>query len=1161
MSFSVLLCDDDPQMCAITLNIFEEEGYLKYNLQEKNVAERMDILKKQKHHLTMLDKYQILSAFNMADNSGKLKNPCVKGFNFDIVTEQKEAIEKIRKNDYDIIITDCDFSEHGKGDAIGGVCIIEEAFKKKRTGLRLYSAMPPPLLGNYENYSKYKETVNRLGTGEVFITKNSNTMIIKEKLLGVVNEVKDYYVSSLLDTGKKIELLGKINETLSAMRKFGSSITEFFNKYESKIKHYSHNPEKSLRKKLNRAIVEEYDIPGIKDELKRTLNSLLSFDCSITFSSIFVKEAIGIEELQELIFHKEQELQVWIGDFLKKIETIIENVTIVEQELAGTAGYMAEYIEGSSLCDRPYIHTEKRTKRQKELYEDKIEDNFEYVSFFIIRLAHLCPAPYFSYPTEREEWEKTLLEDQIRFISSLWIPYGNRSVELRVLHNKKDTNDKNNYLDIYLIGKVAHLRESTSIELARELLNDMDSFISRTERKYRFEIVRSEEEFNRYFKPFDFTCIKEIEKTVEKVNIQDIKAFLIYPFGKRNCNNKIFENLSYYGHDLLFSVALSPTQLNYWEETELTELYEKIKEVEERDRVDSSIIEKSTGGFSKNKMPVISLLIHHYLMKFKKAFHMKIQVASPVPIKTSILNEIGYELTGGSTENFQIKLPAGEEEEKICRDNLTYCEFTLRGEEKLPQRLRRLQYMTTHDEAISAFFLPVPGGKGVAGVRTSAETESPFPGNLPSGGGLLGEVTYRKEKKQVFIKNEDQRQHIYIVGKTGSGKSTLLKSLIMSRIRDGSGVCLIDPHGDLCDYFLPRIPKERKDDVILLDTSDKEYPVALNMLDAKKKEDREFLLQELLNIFKRLYEDKDWIGPVFEERIRIAVEVLYTHPVAATIPDISRFFLDENFRDFLVCRLKYGDLSENVKQSIEDVRNTDWGKEAGPYTTSKFTHYSRDTYLRLITGQPDCKINIREIMDNKKILLLKLPKGKIGELNCSILGMLILSRLHLACMGRANMPEEKRNDFYCFIDEFQTFTTTRLADILSEARKYRLNMTLAHQHISQLKQAIRDSVMGNIGTIMSFRIGPLDAILVEDYFTPYFNRHELVNLPYWHAICRLLIDSQPSEPFMMKTVLDDIPVNENIAEEIIKNSRERYARPVKEVEEIRNKIEHVYMNF
>ncbi len=1147
MAFSLLLCDDDPQMFAIILNILDEKKYFTFNLDYEEISKRLERLGKQKS-LTLLDVYQVVADYNSFDENGKLTNPYMSGMYFDIAAEQDKAIEKIRKNDYDLIITDCDFSAHGTGDPAGGVAIIEEAFKKKRTGIRLYSALPPPLVGDYKSYSKYKEAIDRLGTGEIYISKNSDPLLIEKNLVDAINEVRDYNLTRQLTTAGKINFLKIIKETLSLIKDFHKNALNYFNLYMDELK-----------KGILRITSELQTLLQIKEDIKYRLDEIFSFSFSpqIDFSSIFIKETIVLKEFYTLIIGLEQTQIKWLENFAAIMDNFFAYIEKTEEVL----NLICEEIEKGFHGELPYINTQERTrtKKSRESY-DKEESVTEYISSFIVKLDEIFDPPLFATVIDRENWEKELLEEQTRLISSLWTPYGSRAIELRILRKEKDRDIKEDYLEIYLLGRVNHPKYTTSIEIARELWWDLEGFINRTEKKYKFSPVKTEKEFREHLGPFDFNYIKDIGKTVEIIDIDDLKAYLIYPFKKSLSKNKLFEILLSHRQNLLYSVALTPVQLNYWEETDLCNIYDGIKNLEKEyeNRENLNIKAKGLSNVVKNRIPLIQSTLNYQMTKFKKAFLMKIQVASPVPLKNALLNELGYELTLGDTEDFQIKMPACKEEEKICKDNLTFCEFTHWGENRLPENLIRLQYMISHDEAISAFSFPLPKEEGVSGVRMAAhKVKSSIPENLPEEGGIIGEVECEKEKKIVRITAQDQRQHIYIVGKTGSGKSTMLKSLIMSRIREGAGVCLIDPHGDLCDYFLTGIPRERAEDAILLDASDTAYPVALNMLDAKTKEDREFLIQEFINIIRKLYLEKDYIGPVFEERVRLAVELLYLHPIAATIPDINKVFLDKDFRDYLLDEVKDADLSRNIIASIDKIGGTDWGKDVGPYTTSKFAHYTRDSIIKNITGQPDFRVNIREVMENNKILLVKLPKGEIGELNCSILGMLILSRIHLATMERAAISEEKRKDFYCFIDEFQTFTTTRLIDILSEARKYRLNMTLAHQHITQLEHQIKDAVLGNVGSIISFRLGSLDAYLMEDYFLPVINKINLINLPYWNAVCRILIDGQPTEPFMVKTVLDDIRPDEKIKERIIKNSRKKYARPEEQVVRIREHIEKI----
>ena len=425
------------------------------------------------------------------------------------------------------------------------------------------------------------------------------------------------------------------------------------------------------------------------------------------------------------------------------------------------------------------------------------------------------------------------------------------------------------------------------------------------------------------------------------------------------------------------------------------------------------------------------------------------------------------------------------------------------------------------DEIASIFHLPT-ATTDIPKIKWLKAREAAPPTALPESGVLIGESVFRSDRKPIYIADDDRRRHIYIIGQTGTGKSTLLTNMAIDDIEKGRGAAIVDPHGDLIETILTLMPRERYEDVIVFDPGERSRPLGMNMLEYNpdKPEEKTFIVNELFNILDKLYDMKTVGGPMFEQYTKNAILLLMEDIAAepATLMEIPRVFTDAEYRN-----RKLGRITNPV---VIDF----WQKEAlkatgehslvnmAPYITSKFNNFIANDYMRPIIGQPKSAFNFREVMDQGKILLVNLSKGKIGDINANLLGMVITGKILMAALSRVDLPQEERRDFNLYIDEFQNFTTESIATILSEARKYRLNLTMAHQFIGQLTEKIRDAVFGNVGSVIAFRIGPADAEFLEKQFTPVFTKNDLINIDNFNAYVKILVGGETAPPFNIKTV-------------------------------------------
>lgn len=464
------------------------------------------------------------------------------------------------------------------------------------------------------------------------------------------------------------------------------------------------------------------------------------------------------------------------------------------------------------------------------------------------------------------------------------------------------------------------------------------------------------------------------------------------------------------------------------------------------------------------------------------------------------------------------------------------------------------------EELASIFHFPLSSTSAPKIKFLKSQSAEP-PANLPSQGIILGKNVFRGQEHLIRMQDDDRRRHLYVIGQTGTGKSTLMKSMLRQDVEAGRGVCLIDPHGEFAEFVLSIVPQNRADDVIYFNPGDIDRPMGLNMLeiDPKHPEQKTRVIDELFSIFDKLYDLKETGGPMFEKYFKNSALLLlddYEHEIP-TLADISRVLVNSAYRADKLSR----ETNPLVKEFWELEAQKAGGEASlanmAPYISSKVTSFVFNEFLRPIINQKKSAFNFRDVMDNQKILIINLSKGRIGDLNADLLGMVIVGKLLISALARVDLPENERKDFYLYIDEFQNFTTDSIGVILSEARKYHLNLIVAHQYIKQLKENIRDAVFGNVGSITSFRIGPDDAEYMKNKFEPVFSPHDLVNIDNLNAYVNLLIDGQTTRPFNIKLETNNVfNVGSPESAEIIKQaSRLKYGRPREEVEqEIRERV-------
>lgn len=411
---------------------------------------------------------------------------------------------------------------------------------------------------------------------------------------------------------------------------------------------------------------------------------------------------------------------------------------------------------------------------------------------------------------------------------------------------------------------------------------------------------------------------------------------------------------------------------------------------------------------------------------------------------------------------------------------------------------------------------------------------------------LFAKTNFRNREQSFGIKEDDRRRHMYVIGKTGMGKTNLIQNMAIQDIQNGKGVAVVDPHGEFAEECLKSVPANRINDVIYFNPADTSFPIALNVLEKVGPESRHLVASGLVGVFKKIWADS-W-GPRLEYLLRNAILALLEYPTS-TLLGVTRILVDKNYR-------------EKVLEKVTDpVVKSFWTEEFTKYhdrlmaeaispIQNKVGQFLSSSLIRNIVGQTRSSFSLREIMDQKKILIMNLSKGRIGEDNSALLGAMMITKIQLAAMARVDMDESEREDFYLYVDEFQNFATESFANILSEARKYRLDLILAHQYVAQLDEKVRDAVFGNVGTLITFRVGAMDAEVLEREFEPSFYATDLVNLDKYNVYLKLMIDGVATNPFSAQTLPPiSLEGTKKNTEKIIKVTHERYGTAVEEVEE------------
>ncbi len=552
---------------------------------------------------------------------------------------------------------------------------------------------------------------------------------------------------------------------------------------------------------------------------------------------------------------------------------------------------------------------------------------------------------------------------------------------------------------------------------------------------------------------------------------------------------------------------------------------------------------------------------------------LALELASPEPLPAPLVDALGALVTepaGGTRVHPDrvgdpylaggydvVEVPGGPADIAA----FTELDFALRPHPEAPAGGERLPALFDSVEAAAAFRLPPATLEPAPGLPVRTWRVAAAPRELPATGCLVARSRVGRTVQAVRILPEDRRRHVYVVGQTGTGKTTLLKTMILDDMKAGAGLCLIDPHGDLFEEVLGHVPAERVGDVVVLDPTDPDFPVGLNLLEWEHEIQRYFIAQEIVGITARLLRDEygshasaEFAGPMFYQHLRMNILLAMSDPGdPGTLLKFYQVFQEKDYwKRWLPLRLEDPLLERWVAQVLprmDYTRQLSDGGTWGSYLSSKFEPFVYDPRLRLIFGQERSTIDLRRIMDEGGILLVNLSKGELMEANARFLGMVLIAKLMSVGLTRGDVPEARRRLFHVYVDEFQSLATQNFVNMLSEARKFGISLVLANQFLSQIDDPrIVESVFGNVGTIASFRAGLEDAARLEQAYYPTFNRFDLTSLPNWAACLTTLIEGRATRPFSIETVLDGAPCDPGRAQEVRLASRGRHGRPRAEVE-------------
>ena len=821
-----------------------------------------------------------------------------------------------------------------------------------------------------------------------------------------------------------------------------------------------------------------------------------------------------------------------------------------------------------------------------------------------------CPAER-AEPRFEEEALGRWTADRVRFINSLYAPKLGRALAFRYITAPDPDSLAGGRITIALLGRAGGSSEEDARIETQVLFEQLPSVLGGSLPAYDWETVTTPDEFEHLWNPLDWDTahVAEVRRREELVHLETLQArpalgrgrrgsadpgpaedrlYVVHPYIPRsNSLAAMLRAFLLHPIPIVWDTLLEPTWLSGDEEAAIVDSIGRCGRYEQA-RPSLAPHVTQTATVHQRRAQALSEMLLLQLLRLQDApFVLRSAIASPAPLPRTLIEIIGVEITepvgpdirrGRRSDaaallmgGYDVISPASEEEATAARHGLRTMSLSPWGPSVSPASLHRIRYLVDANEAAGVFRPPVATSEGLVGVETRLartmmvppEVSACSPATASPGEHLkVGENRYLGQRHDVFLNQRDRQHHMYAVGQTGTGKTTLLTSMIAADIAAGKGVTVIDPHGDLFEDLLTRIPHDRIDDVVVFDPTDDDYPVGFNLLQCRTPDDRHHVVREIRAVVERLLADEyghkaaEYAGPVFYQHMQMNMLLVMSTPrCPGTLLD---------FHDLLTTSAAWKrwtppECSDPVLERwMVKLKGSDYGRitsgtdtTMGDYMSSKFEEFAFDPRLRLIFGQRRSTIDLRRIMDEGKILLVNLAKGYLSEANSRFLGLVLMAQIQVAALSRVDQARSDRRLHYIYVDEFQSLATDNFVLLLSEGRKFGISLVLANQFVSQIKnEKILESVFGNVGTLVAFRVGQQDAAQLEPYFAPNADRFDLTHLPNWHACMRTTVKGQAVTPFTLRTVRpDDVGTDgRERAQEVRERSRQKYGRPRAEVE-------------
>jgi len=788
--------------------------------------------------------------------------------------------------------------------------------------------------------------------------------------------------------------------------------------------------------------------------------------------------------------------------------------------------------------------------------------------------------------------------DLSKFVNILYDPHRSASYIIRVVVDPQGSTGSLGKTDIAFLIKVKLPEGPNSAESQVEnIYKNLKLILGGTFSDYIWKEILDPSQLDYFLSPIDWSeaFMAEVRRREEDVQLDTIvpqkrlgfmedlednpaskpvkDVYYVHPYSPATGNfETMLKTLMQGSQRIVLSAILSPTSLT---SDEVEYLQEQIAFCEGHNTSKNDAVR-----IHRARAQSLSLaLLGQYLLLQDAPFYMTFSVASETPIDSMLLEYIGQAITqpigqGINTQHpessfsfnvggYDIIIPLTTRDRQKAVGNMMTLSQDYWNKTRINPVLQRFRFLFDGNEAVSAFYLPINAEEDLPGVETFHLKERPIPRAMMALREQqqktirLGVNHYYGFEQDVIISEEARRQHAYIVGQTGTGKTTLLKTMILSDLKAGHGLAVIDPHGEFYQDLLEIIPKDREEDVVLFNPSDTDYPVGFNLLEFSDEEERVSVIKEMRAVLKRYiseyfnYSSGDYAGAVFfqhmQNNMMLAASDLEN---PGTIIQVNNIFMQRDFwKRWLPLKWENPALQNWVDNYLS---NTDYFARArdgivpGDYFSSKLADFTNDPRVSLIFGQPFSTIDLEDIIENKKILLINLSKGLLGEANSNMLGMILIAKLNAAFMARLKKQGEsyKPEPFYFYVDEFQNIATENFSILLAEARKFGLGLILANQYLSQIaSMKILDAIFGNVGTIVSFRLGLEDARLMESQFLPDYNFQDLCNLSNYNAVMRTNINGQRTVPCNLTTILPDLSQEYADRQYLVEKSREKYGTP------------------